>query len=57
MKLVQDTWTQWEGPPKQVDQTPKMLPTLEPVDEDHSLQIEQDEMVVPDSKTKLETRC
>lgn len=41
MKVIKDTKTMWEGPPKRIDQSPKWTPILEPINEDQSFKKER----------------
>ena len=50
MKLIKEMQTKWEAPPKEVDRIPRLSPTLETIDEEHSLRSKLENMVVPDSE-------
>ena len=50
MKLIKEMQTKWEAPPKEVDRIPRLSPTLEPIDEEHSLRSKLENLVVPDSE-------
>ena len=44
----------WEGPPKITDKLPMLKPTLEPIDENKSLQKESEQLHVLDSEIEVE---
>ena len=53
MKLIKEIQTKWEAPPKEVDHIPKLSPTLEPIDEEHSLRSKLENLVVLNSEPSL----
>ena len=50
MNLIRDTQTQWEAPPIVISRELQKRDMLETIDENHSLQVRQEEQRVPDSE-------
>ena len=51
MKLIRDTQTQWEAPPIVINRDLQKRDMLETMDENQSLQVKQNEQIVPNSET------
>ena len=51
MKLIRDTQTQWEAPPIVINRDLQKRDMLETIDENQSLQVKQNEQIVPNSET------
>ena len=51
MKLIRDTQTQWEAPPIVINRDLQERDMLETIDENQSLQVKQNEQIVPNSET------
>ena len=51
MKLIRDTQTQWEAPLIVINRDLQERDMLETIDENQSLQVKQNEQIVPNSET------
>ena len=51
MKLIRDTQTQWEAPPIAIKRDLQKRDMLETIEENQSLQMKQNEQIVPNSET------